>query len=182
MPQDPYRDGGILLDVRTPAETEAGHFPGALLIPIDELEGRVDEIEAASGGRDRPILVMCRLGRRAERATRLLESRGFSQVCNIGGIDVEPLRSMLGGIRRPGRPTQLDWAWYGLRESAACYDRWLRSLRRGGPPDYAALLAAYQHAYGAELNFRDLGIDDTGRRRAAELRQARLAEVLAHLG
>ena len=42
----------VLLDVRQPEEYEAGHLPGARLIPIPELEGRLDELP-----RDHAILV-----------------------------------------------------------------------------------------------------------------------------
>jgi rhodanese-related sulfurtransferase len=42
----------VLLDVRKPAEiAESGTLAGAILIPIDELPGRLDELP-----RDRPIL------------------------------------------------------------------------------------------------------------------------------
>ena len=41
-----------ILDVRQPREYEAGHLPGAKLIPTPELMGRLDEIE-----RDKPVLV-----------------------------------------------------------------------------------------------------------------------------
>lgn len=96
---DPYAHGGVLLDVRTPQETSQGHFPGAVLIPIDELTDRLDEVwSAARGRKSAPILVYCRLGRRAERAAAILRRFGFSHVCNIGGIDAEPLRSMTRGL------------------------------------------------------------------------------------
>lgn len=34
-----------LLDVRQPGEYEKGHIPGALLIPVKELTGRMNELE-----------------------------------------------------------------------------------------------------------------------------------------
>ncbi len=183
MPQplgDPYASGGVLLDVRSAEEVARGAFPRAIAIPVDELPGRLGELERAAGGRDRPVLVMCRLGRRAERAAALLRDAGFSRVCNIGGVDVEPLRSMLGGVHRQGRPTALQWALYGVRHSALCYDLWRGSLRLG-PPNYDALVGAYRHAYGAELNFLDAGVehgrDGWGWRRAGELRRVRAAEL-----
>ncbi len=48
-------DGGedaVLLDVRQPAEYQAGHLPGATLIPIGELDDRLDELDP-----DKPTVV-----------------------------------------------------------------------------------------------------------------------------
>lgn len=182
--EDPYANGGILLDVRSPEETAAGHVKGALLIPIDELEARTAEVAAAvQGDLSRPVLVMCRLGRRAERGVQILRRRGFRRACNIGGIEVEPLRSMLAGLEAGN--SSLDWARHGVAESARCYARWADSIRRG-PPDYNALLGAYRHAYGAELNYRDAGIeagpDGWGWRRAGELRRQHAATLQTLLG
>jgi len=106
---DPYSQGALLLDVRTPEETDAGHVPGALLIPIDELPHRTAEVQTAAGGLDRPVLVMCKRGIRAERAVGILRGAGFRRPQNIGGIEVEPLRSILGGMRN-NRPRLSGWA------------------------------------------------------------------------
>jgi rhodanese-related sulfurtransferase len=48
-------DGVMLLDVRPTAEFQAGHLPGAVSIPLDELEHRLDELP-----RDRLIAAYCR--------------------------------------------------------------------------------------------------------------------------
>ncbi len=48
-------DGGedaVLLDVRQPSEYQAGHLPGATLIPIGELDDRLDELDP-----DKPTVV-----------------------------------------------------------------------------------------------------------------------------
>lgn len=50
----------FLLDVRTRAEYDRGHIPNAVLIPVDQLETRLSEIPA-----DRPLVIVCRTGRRA---------------------------------------------------------------------------------------------------------------------
>ena len=50
----------FLLDVRTRAEYDRGHIPNAVLIPVDELERRLAEIPE-----DRPLVIVCRTGRRA---------------------------------------------------------------------------------------------------------------------
>ncbi len=57
----------LVLDVRTPEEFSRGHVPGAMLIPVQELRERLGEIPA-----DRPVLIVCRTGRRAEAAYGML--------------------------------------------------------------------------------------------------------------
>ena len=59
----------FLLDVRTEAEYARGHIPNAVLIPVDQLETRLAEIPA-----DRPLVIVCRTGRRAAWAFELLHS------------------------------------------------------------------------------------------------------------
>lgn len=68
-----------LLDVRTADEFAAGHIPGALLIPVDELRARLQELP-----RDREIVAYCQVGQRGYLATRILRQKGF-QVVNLGG-------------------------------------------------------------------------------------------------
>lgn len=48
-----------IIDVRTPAEFDKGHLPGATLLPVQELEQNLDKIP------DGPVLLVCRTGRRA---------------------------------------------------------------------------------------------------------------------
>ncbi len=68
-----YADGGLtILDVRTPREFAAGHAPGALLIPVDELLDRASEVPSG------PVLIVCRSGRRARNAANLLIEKGRS--------------------------------------------------------------------------------------------------------
>ena len=59
----------ILLDVRTPAEYESGHIPGAVCIPNESIG--IEEI-AALPDKDQLILVYCRSGRRSKEAALLI--------------------------------------------------------------------------------------------------------------
>jgi rhodanese-related sulfurtransferase len=68
-----------LLDVRTPQEFAAGHIPGAVNIPVDELRARLGEIP-----RDRPIATYCQVGQRGYLATRILRQAGYA-AGNLGG-------------------------------------------------------------------------------------------------
>lgn len=76
--------GTLVLDVRTPAEWDAelGHIEGATLIPVDDLPGRIGEIAA---WRDKPVVTVCRSGRRSAHAAQLLSSAGFVDVRNLEG-------------------------------------------------------------------------------------------------
>ncbi len=69
----------FLVDVRTPQEFEAGHIPGAVNMPVDDLRPRLDELP-----RDRNIAAYCQVGQRGYLATRILKQAGF-QATNIGG-------------------------------------------------------------------------------------------------
>ncbi|MEL6347041.1 MAG: rhodanese-like domain-containing protein [Myxococcota bacterium] len=72
----------ILIDVRTPREYDAGHVPGATLIPLNELAGRLDELAAH---REQDIYLICEVGGRSGRATSMLRKQGFSRAINVSG-------------------------------------------------------------------------------------------------
>lgn len=78
------KQGALLLDVREQDEYAAGHAPNAKLIPLGQLDTRLQEIAAY---KDKPVVVMCRSGRRSAKAVALLQEAGYSQVSNVkGGI------------------------------------------------------------------------------------------------
>ncbi|HLZ31690.1 MAG TPA: MBL fold metallo-hydrolase [Chloroflexota bacterium] len=72
--------GGLVIDVREPAEYAAGHVPGAVSIPQAELAMHLDELP-----RERDLLVVCQGGTRSARAARFLKQTGFSKVTNLAG-------------------------------------------------------------------------------------------------
>lgn len=74
--------GALLLDVRSPEEFAAGHLDGAVNIPVDALEARLDEV----GPKERAVVVYCRSGVRSRRARALLLERGWVKVENLGGM------------------------------------------------------------------------------------------------
>jgi phage shock protein E len=75
-------DAPTVLDVRTPEEFAAGHLPGAINIPHDELAGRLDELDFA---RDSEVVVHCERGGRASAAEAVLVEAGFSDVRDLDG-------------------------------------------------------------------------------------------------
>ena len=71
-----------LLDVRTPSEFAAGHLPGALNVPVDDLRDRLGELDKAA-----ETVVYCKVGFRGYLASRILQQNGFAHVKNLtGGI------------------------------------------------------------------------------------------------
>lgn len=74
------RGEAFVLDVREPAEYEAGHVPGALSIPQADLATRLSEVP-----RDRDVLVVCASGMRSMRATQFLRGLGYDRVLNLLG-------------------------------------------------------------------------------------------------
>jgi rhodanese-related sulfurtransferase len=70
----------IVLDVRTPDEFQGGHIPNATLIPLQELENRLNEID-----KGKTYLVVCRSGNRSTQASEILSSNGFSNIYNMTG-------------------------------------------------------------------------------------------------
>src|ERR1700730_2486544 len=74
------RPAPFLLDVREPWEYLAGHVAGAQLIPLGELEQRVNEVP-----RDRPVLAICHSGQRSLAAAGYLQQLGYASVTNVDG-------------------------------------------------------------------------------------------------
>lgn len=74
-------DGAFVLDVRQPEEWTDQHIDGATLIPLSELDARVDELP-----RDRSIVVLCRSGSRSGMATEALRAAGFDAANLEGGM------------------------------------------------------------------------------------------------
>ena len=74
------RPNGLLVDVREPDEYDAGHVPGAVLLPMSQLANRMGEIEKSS-----PAFVVCASGNRSSAMTDLLRGAGFDAVSVAGG-------------------------------------------------------------------------------------------------
>lgn len=74
----------ILLDVRENQELvgELGHIPNIVHIPLGELPVRLSELSAHT---DSPVITICKMGGRAERAGEFLEHSGFKNVILLEG-------------------------------------------------------------------------------------------------
>ncbi|KJS06929.1 MAG: hypothetical protein VR73_09570 [Gammaproteobacteria bacterium BRH_c0] len=86
MLASPFAAAGdtVLIDVRTPEEFATGHLPGALNMPYEDIVRLTAE---AGIGRDTPLALYCRSGRRSGIATSELLANGFTQIENLGGYE-----------------------------------------------------------------------------------------------
>lgn len=84
--------GVKVVDVRTPAEFAAGHVPGAVNIPHDQVAARHAEV----GPPSTPVLLYCRSGRRTAIAAQALREKGFSSIYDMQSyvrwVESEPHR------------------------------------------------------------------------------------------
>ncbi len=63
----------FIVDARTPAEYESGHFPGSVSIPLEQMQARMSEIP-----KDKFIVVHCKTGGRGEIGYHLLKKNDYA--------------------------------------------------------------------------------------------------------
>lgn len=74
------QNGALVVDVRTPAEFEQDHYPGAVNIPLQEIGQRAGELM------DQQVILYCNTGNRTTNAVAILERKGVSAIVNAGGL------------------------------------------------------------------------------------------------
>lgn len=77
----------VILDVREADEYAEKHIPGAVLLPVGQVEDRA-EIELPM--KKQLILVYCRAGNRSKTAAEALAKLGYTNVVEFGGINEWP--------------------------------------------------------------------------------------------
>lgn len=77
---DKFHSGAFILDVRTSEEWNQGHIPGSILVPLDQLPGRLSEVP-----RDRDVVVVCRTGVRSAQGLQILQQAGFTRAVSMTG-------------------------------------------------------------------------------------------------
>lgn len=80
-------DDYVILDVRTQAEYDESHIPGAILIPHDTVATAAEDALPDKG---QLILVYCRSGNRSKQASQALVDLGYTNVVEFGGINSWP--------------------------------------------------------------------------------------------
>ena len=78
----------IVLDVREQDEFDAGHIPGAVLLPVGTITK--DTASAVIPELDSVVLVYCRSGNRSKTASKTLVDLGYTNVYEFGGINTWP--------------------------------------------------------------------------------------------
>ena len=78
----------VVLDVREQSEFDAGHIPGAVLLPV----GTITKDTAADviDDLDTVVLVYCRSGNRSKTASQALVDLGYTNIYEFGGINTWP--------------------------------------------------------------------------------------------
>ena len=76
-------DGHVLVDTRRQDEFDAGHIPGAICIPNENI---TDTMVPELPDLDQVILIYCRTGRRSKEAAQKLADIGYTNVYEMGGI------------------------------------------------------------------------------------------------
>ena len=76
------RDDCILLDLREKADYEQGHLPGAVNIPLPDIQFSIGKLGPVST----PLFVYCLSGARSRQACNNLKKMGYEHVVNMGGI------------------------------------------------------------------------------------------------
>ena len=91
-------DGHVVVDVRRQDEYDAGHIPGAILIPNESI---TDTPPAELPDKDQIILIYCRSGNRSKEAARKLFDMGYTKVYEFGGINSWPGETETAALTEP---------------------------------------------------------------------------------
>jgi phage shock protein E len=83
-----------LIDVRTPGEYAQGHVPGAVNIPLNELDRRISEVPS-----DKPVIVICASGNRSQAGATKIKKSGIEKVYNVQGGTLGWMREGLKTVK-----------------------------------------------------------------------------------
>ena len=140
-------DGHVVVDVRRQDEYDAGHIPGAILIPNESIG---TDLPKELPDLDQIILIYCRTGNRSKQAAQKLFAMGYTNIYEFGGIDTwtgeivaeVPLEQIIWTAEEQPVSVRYDrlWAYSDNAEStdpvmiAEIVDA-IRALEVGAPTD-----------------------------------------------
>jgi len=75
-----YQNGALLLDVRTLDEWNQFHVPNSILVPLEQLAARVNELPT-----DKDVVVICNSGDCSRQGSEILFNAGFTHVASMSG-------------------------------------------------------------------------------------------------
>ncbi|GAA1399957.1 rhodanese-like domain-containing protein [Kitasatospora putterlickiae] len=103
----PRLDALTVVDVRTPGEYAAGHVPGALNIPLDQLDRALPTLRTVAARGE--LLIVCASGNRSGRACESLAAAGIPAATLVGGTSAWAAAGH--EVERPeGAPARAPWA------------------------------------------------------------------------
>lgn len=73
------KKGAQIVDVRSKEEFALAHKNGSINIPLDSLKSKVGQLD-----KNKPIIICCQSGGRSAMAKRILTSKGFKDIYNVG--------------------------------------------------------------------------------------------------
>ena len=76
------REGAVIVDIRDMKDFGAGHIAGAVNMPYANIDARIGELEAH---KEKPVVLVCKMGQHAGAAGRKLKAQGFSDVRRLSG-------------------------------------------------------------------------------------------------
>ncbi|MBT2376099.1 transporter [Streptomyces sp. CB00316] len=94
-----------VIDVRTPGEYAGGHLPGALNVPLDQIQRALPDIRHVAERGD--VLVVCASGTRSENACRILAENGVTAATLSGGTGAWAADGH--ELRRPPGASRATW-------------------------------------------------------------------------
>lgn len=76
------KEDAVVVDIRDSKDYKQGHIAGAINIPYANIDSRMNELEAH---KDKPVVLVCKLGQHAGAAGRKLRAQGFEDVRRLSG-------------------------------------------------------------------------------------------------
>lgn len=76
------RSDAVVVDVRDKKDFDSGHIVDAINIPLSKLSQRVTELDKH---KQKPVIVVCKMGQHSGDASKALLEAGFEQVVRLGG-------------------------------------------------------------------------------------------------